>query len=97
MATLNPLSQHPTMICDICGSRFERGDKIYVDEEYNDLCEECWHEEMNHIECDECGEWIEDEEQMYYDEEDDKHFCNNDCQVSYYSAKVENAKESHYV
>ena len=26
--------------------------------------------------------------------EDNKYFCNHDCYVSYYSAKVENAKES---
>lgn len=94
MATLNPLSQHPTTICDYCQGMFECGDEMHKDEENNDMCETCWHLENDHIVCDECGEWIEDEEQMYIDEEDDKVFCNQDCQVSYYSAKVENAKES---
>jgi ribosomal protein L32 len=92
---LNPLSQHPITLCDSCGSRFEQGDATHEHIEHGyTLCDECWHEEMNHRECDECGEWIEDEKEMYLDEEDDKYFCNEECHVSYYSAKVENAKEN---
>ena len=89
---LNPLSQHPITLCDKCHKHFEEGDEIHVTDDYEDLCDECWHEEMNHRECDECGEWIEGE--AYLDEEEDKYFCNHECHVNYYSAKVENAKES---
>ena len=84
MATRNPLSQHPTYICDYCGSLFEQGDEMYKDEESNDMCEECWHEENNHAQCDECGEWIV--ENAVHDEEDDKVFCNEECHISYYPA-----------
>jgi hypothetical protein len=83
---LNPLSQWPAYTCDYCHKQFEEGDEFHKDEDGNDMCEECWHEAENHAQCDECGEWIEGE--AYLDDEDSKCFCNQDCQVSYYSAKL---------
>lgn len=85
MARHNVFSQFPTITCDYCGKLFEIDDDIRKDEEDNDICEECWHEENNHAQCDECGEWIEENE--YYDENNDKTFCNVECQVSYVSSE----------
>ena len=82
------ISPDSKFICDICGTEIIEDMESFENDEGIDFCEECWHEENDHAQCDECGEWITDEENAYRDGEDDKIFCNQERQISYYSAYI---------
>lgn len=72
------------MRCQYCETLIEQGDESHEDEEHNTMCDNCYHDQNGHIRCDECDEWIEDEPKAYVDE-DSMTFCNEECQISYYS------------
>lgn len=51
-----------TFYCSRCNRVFEEPDDFFEDEEHNLMCEQCYHEENGHKQCDQCCEWFKEEE-----------------------------------
>ena len=96
MSTKNPLSTSPIHICDSCHKVFEEEDDIFNTEEGFEFCEECWHEDQDHAQCQNCDEWIDpDNTNAFFDEIWNAWFCDVACRDSFASDMVQMIHE-HY-